>query len=256
MIINGCRAAIERPAGITAWVLTSLLLVMNLASADPRRVVFDASRLRTGTFAYRDVLAGGPPAFSTTSISRLPNGNYRFVAEFPSFDQSWTTTATGALAPVATQLEMRTRQGQHYQLVLTYVQRNVTGHVVIAAAPNGSAPGSESTVTGRITPDTVDQRIDWVAAMSTDKRPGESFDFQVYDAKTGLSAVHCQVSDAGIMDTPAGKVRAIRINYTVHKATGAETYVVYTTATFPRVMLREELRGNLVHTLVSIKRAS
>jgi hypothetical protein len=62
------------------------------------------------------------------------------------------------------------------------------------------------------------------------------------------------VSDAGIMDSPAGKVRAIRINYTVRKATGAETYVVYTTAAFPRVMLREELRGNLVITLVGVHR--
>lgn len=242
---------------VTAWSTLSLpLLVMSQASADPGHVTFDAARLRTGTFTYRDTLAGGAANLSTTRIARLANGAYRFVARFPSFDQSWATTATASLAPVATQLEMRTRQGQHYQMVLSYAQRNVTGHVTIAAAPNGSALGSESAVMGRITPDTVDQRIDWVAVMSTDKQPGESFDFQVYDAKTGLSRVHCLVSDAGVMDSPAGKVRAIRINYTVHKATGAENYVVYTTAAFPRVMLREELRGNLVSTLIGIQRAS
>jgi hypothetical protein len=108
-------------------------------------------------------------------------------------------------------------------------------------------------VAGRITPDTVDQRIDWAAVMSTDKRPGESFDFRVYDAKTGVSRVHCQVGDAGMMNTPEGRVHAIRLDCSVYKSTGTEVYAVYTTAAFPRIMLREELRGNLVISLVGIR---
>ena len=246
---------IEQAATMTRWSVLLPLLAMSLASAGPRHVAFDAARLRTGTFTYRETAAGGSSGLSTSSISRLPNGGYRFSAEIPGVDQSWSTTATRSLAPLATRLEMRTRQGQQYSLTLSYVRRDVTGHVVIGAAPKENLARSESTVTGRITPETVDQRIDWAAVMSTDKRPGESFDFQVYDAKTGLSKVHCQVSDAGIMDAPAGKAAAIRINYTVHKATGAESYAVYTTAAFPRIMLREELRGNLLITLVGIHRA-
>lgn len=71
---------------------------------------------------------------------------------------------------------------------------------------------------------------------------------------SGVSRVHCQVRDAGLMETPEGRVHATRLHYTVYKSSGAETYVVYTTAVFPRMMLREELRGNLVISLVGIRR--
>jgi hypothetical protein len=255
MTVNNFRIASAQWLRIAPWVM-ALLPTMSLAASHPGHVQFDAARLRTGTFTYRDTLAGGSPHLSTSRITRLSDGSYRFIAEIPAFDQSWSTTASRALTPLATQLEMRTRQGQHYKLVLSYAQRKVTGRVVIDPSSNDGSAGSDSAVTGYITADTVDQRIDWAAVMSTDRRPGESFDFQVYDAKTGLSQVHSRVSDAGLMDTPAGKVHAIRINYSVHKSTGTETYVVYATATMPRMMLREELRGNLVITLVGIHRPS
>lgn len=231
-----------------------LLLIANAAGAAARHSLFDASRLRTGTFTYRATIDGKPADLSTSTIARLPDGTYRFAAAIPGFDQSWRTVATRALAPVATRLDMRTRAGRHYTLTLSYSHLRVNGNAVVHAIPGGGLPDSADAVTGKITPSTVDQRIDWAAAMSTDKQPGESFDFQVYDAKTALSRVHCSVADAGIMDTPAGKVRAIRVRYTVYKSTGTESYAVYTTAAFPRVMLREEMRGNLVIRLVSIRR--
>lgn len=238
---------------IRGWVVIPLLLAMNLAGADSPHVRFDAARLLTGTFTYRGTVDGGSPNLSTSSVARLSDGRYRFTAGIPAFDQSWRTIADRSLAPVATVLEMRTRDGQHYTLTLDYSGLKVAGHAVTAAAPGGSRSGSDHSVAGRIRPGTVDQRIDWAAVMSTDKRPGETFDFQVYDAKTGLSRVHCQVGDAGMMNTPEGRVHAIRLNYTVYKSTGTEAYAVYTTAAFPRVMLREELRGNLVISLVGIQ---
>jgi hypothetical protein len=243
----------EQATKITGWVVIPLLLAVNPASADPPRVRFDAARLRTGTFIYRGTVDGGSPSLSTSSVARLPDGSYRFTAEIPAFDQSWRTIAARSLAPVATVLEMRTREGRHYTLTLNYSGQKVAGHAMTAAAPGGSGPGSDRSVAARIRPGTVAQRIDWAAVMSTDKRPGESLDFQVYDAKTGFSRVHCQVGDAGMMNTPEGRVHAIRLNYTVYKSTGTEAYAVYTSAAFPRVMLREELRGNLVISLVRIR---
>lgn len=254
MTIDGCRVVAGHSPRLMRWAVIPILLIASWASASPRHVVFDAARLRTGTFTYRAIMDGKPADLSTSSITRLPDGTYRFVAAIPAFDQSWSTVATRSLAPVATRLEMPTRDGRRYTLTLSYSHLKVSGNAVVHATSGGGLLDSDVAVTERITPSTVDQRIDWAAVMSTDKKPGEAFDFEVYDAKTALSPVHCRVTDAGMMDTPAGRVRALRMEYTVHKSTGTETYTVYTTAAFPRVMLREELRGNLVIRLVGIRR--
>jgi len=230
------------------WLSLILLPVAVAALGDTPG--FDAARLRTGTFTYRDGVDGKPGALSTSTIARLPDGSYRFTAEIPGFDQSWETLATGSMSPVATTLKMRTREGRRYVLTLKYTGSKVSGEAVTSPSADERLPGQDLAVAGGIGPDTVDQRIDWATVMTTDKKPGESFEFQVYDAKTGSSRVHCEVSDAGMMDSPEGKVRAIRLAYTVHKASGTELYTVYTSAALPRMMLREELRGDLVIDLV------
>lgn len=230
------------------WLILVLLYVAAAALGDTPG--FDAARLRTGTFTYRDTLDGKPGALSTSTITRLPNGNYRFSADIPAFDQSWETTATGSMGPLATTLKMRTREGRHYVMTLKYAGSKVSGEAVTSPSADERLPGQDLAVTGEVGPGTVDQRIDWATVMTTDKVPGESFEFQVYDAKSGSSRVHCVVSDAGMMESPEGKVRAIRLTYTVYKAGGTEVYIVYANATFPRMMLREDLRGSLVINLV------
>jgi len=145
---------------------------------------------------------------------------------------------------------MRTRDGSRYEMTLKYADLKVSGDAATSASADERLPSSDQAVAGDITPDTVDQRIDWATVMTTDKRSGERFEFKVYDAKTASSRVHCEVSDAGMMDAPDGQVRALRFTYTVYKATGTEVYTVYASAVFPRVMLREDLPGKLVTTLV------
>ena len=157
------------------------------------------------------------------------------------------------MTPVETTLKMRTRDGRHYLMTLKYAGLEVSGDAVTSPSADERLPGTDQAVAGDISTDTVDQRIDWATVMTTDKQPGESFEFKVYDAKTGSSRVSCAVSDAGMLDSPLGKVHAIKLSYTVYKASGTEVYTVYTGAAFPRVMLREDLPGNLVTTLVAVK---
>lgn len=61
--------------------------------------------------------------------------------------------------------------------------------------------------------------------MATDVQPGQSFEFEVYDASTVSSRVHCVVGDAGMMDAPGGRVRALSFTYSVYKSTGVEVRV-------------------------------
>lgn len=230
------------------WLSMILLSVATAALADTPG--FDTARLRTGSFTYRDTVDGKPGNLSTSTITRLPDGRYRFTADIPGFDQSWETLATASMQPLSTTLKMRTREGRHYVMTLKYAGLKVNGEAITSPSADGRLPGQDVAVAGEVGPDTVDQRIDWATVMTTDKKPGESFEFQVYDAKTGSSRVHCEVSDAGMMDSPQGKVHAIRLAYTVYKASRTELYTVYTSAAFPRMMLREDLPGSLVTTLV------
>lgn len=236
------------------WMAILLLGVAALvAAADQQSPPFDAARLKTGIYTYRDTVDGRPGSLSTSTITLLPDGNYRFTADIPAFDQSWSTIATRAMDPVETTLKMRTRDGRHYVMTLKYAGLHVSGEAGTAASIDGRLPTTQTPVSGEIAAYTVDQRIDWATVMTTDKKPGESFEFQVYDAKTGSSRVNCTVSDAGMMDTPLGAVHGIKLQYTVHKVSGTEIYTVYTSEAFPRMMLREDLRGNLVINLVAVK---
>jgi len=220
-------------------------------AADAPGPTFDATRLRAGIFTYQDSLDGKPGSLSSCTVAK-DGEDYRFSCDFPAFDQSWNTVATPSMSPVSTELRMRTR-GRHYVMTLRYAALRVSGDAVTSRSADERLPGSDRAVVGDITRDTVDQRIDWATVMASDKQPGESFEFKVYDASTGLSRVHCEVSDAGMLDAPGGRIRALRFTYTVYKSTGTEVYTVYASAAFPRVMLREDLPGKLVSTLVKLK---
>ena len=235
------------------WTLIPLLAFLALAFAADPAPRFDAARLRTGSFTYRDSVDGKQGSLSTTTIQRMSDGSYRFGADFPAFDQSWSTIATRAMEPEQTLLKMRTREGRHYEMTLKYSGSKVSGEAVTSGSADERLPGSDAAVTGEIGPGTVDQRIDWATVMTADRKPGESFEFQVYDAKTASSRVHCEVSDAGMMDSALGAVHALKLEYTVYKASGTEVYTVYANADVPRVMLREDLPGKLVTTLVDAK---
>src|SRR5579863_4306340 len=111
----------------SGWILIPLLAFATLACGADSIPQFDAAHLRTGSFTYRDSVDGKPGTLSTTTITRLPDGSYRFTADFPAFDQSWSTVATRAMEPKETLLKMRTREGRHYEMTLKYVGPKVSG---------------------------------------------------------------------------------------------------------------------------------
>jgi hypothetical protein len=235
---------------LIAFSCASAVLFAAAPMADAIR--FDASRLKTGIFTYRDTLNGKQGSLSTCTVSSQGDGQYRFTCDFPAYAQNWSTVATRSMAPLATTLKMRTREGRHYEMTLTYTGRHVSGEAVTSASADGKLPGSNQSVAADIPDDTVDQRVDWATVMAADMQPGQKFHFKVYDAKTAVSRVSCVVSDAGMMHTALGTVHAIRLDYTVYKASGTEVYTVYTSEGLPRAMLREDLPGGLVTTLVGV----
>lgn len=251
---QGILIVMARTFRIASFIAAAGLLGSAAAAphldAGPR---FDASRLKTGRFTYQDIQDGRQGSLSTTTIVQLADGHYRFTADFPGFDQSWSTIATRAMTPVETVLKMRTREGGHYQMTLAYAGHRVTGEAVNTAATEGGSSRRGQTVAAEIPDNTVDQRIDWATVMTTDLQPGQKFLFNVYDAKTAVSRVTCFISDAGTMNTPLGKLHAIRLNYVVNKASGTESYSVYATNMLPRIMLREDLPHGLTSQLVKVE---
>lgn len=235
------------------WAAFPFMLVALLGSAAADDAAFDAARLKTSRFTYQDIQDGKPGSLSLCTVSTVAQGNYRFTCDFPAFDQSWSTVATRSMAPVETTLKMRAREGRHYQMTLTYTGHHVTGEAVTDPSADGRLPGSDRAVEADISEDTVDQRIDWATVMTTDLKPGQKLLFSVYDAKTGVSQVSCTIADAGVMESPLGKLAAIRLVYTVEKSTSTESYTVYATRDVPRMMLREDLPGGLTAMLVKVE---
>jgi hypothetical protein len=76
------------------WTLIGLLCVAALTkAAEAPNLAFDAARLKTGTFTYRDSTDGKPGSLSVCVIAR-EGEHYRFNCDFPAFEQSWNTVAT------------------------------------------------------------------------------------------------------------------------------------------------------------------
>ena len=91
----------------------------------------------------------------------------------------------------------------------------------------------------KVLPDTVDQRIDWAAAMSQDLVPGHEFAVLSFDPATQISHVTGRVVGPETVTVPAGTFAAIRsIDYTMEKPDHKETYKVLTNATGARILVK------------------
>src|SRR5215831_9542865 len=73
-----------------------------------------------------------------------------------------------------------------------------------------------------VPPGTVDQRIEWVAVLSSPLKEGQKFEFTVYDVETGVSHVTASVSGEEEIHTPAGTFEIIRASYRIEKSSGPE----------------------------------
>jgi hypothetical protein len=240
-------------------VLLSLFSIGLAASAqgDDAIAARDARRLKQGTFFYHDLEHGKEVGKSSITIRKLPDsGNYRFsndatfTAEFSGFhSQRWQAIATADFVPVSAALEFVGETQPSPIFELQYAGRRVHGFVV---ERKPSTPPARRLVDDTILQDTVDQRIDWAAAISGPLMAGGRLEFGVYDPNTGVSRVIERIGNRETIKTPAGAFSAIRIVYDVEKRGRVERYVVFTTREQPRVMIREDFPNGVVTELVAM----
>ena len=241
-------------------VLLSLFSIGLAASAqgDDAIAARDARRLKQGTFFYHDLEHGKEVGKSSITIRKLPDsGNYRFsndatfTAEFSGFhSQRWQAIASADFAPLSAVLEFVGDSGPSPIFELHYAARRVSGYVMERKL---AAPPAMRRIDAPILENTVDQRIDWAAAIAGDLTAGRQSEFSVYDPGTGVSRVAVRVAEPETLKTPAGVFSAIRIAYDVQKPGKAERYVVFTTRTTPRVMLREDFPNGVVTELIGMR---
>ncbi|HTD75876.1 MAG TPA: hypothetical protein VK652_20275 [Steroidobacteraceae bacterium] len=236
-------------------MILSIALVLMTASADPGadlsslHIRVDARRLQTGEFVYRDSSKGKVLGESSIGIRMdQQDSTYRFSAQTIGYaDQHWESVATPTLSPVSARLTFGKGPDRPTAFDLHYAQGKVTG---FALSRHSSEPRTQLPVNASIDSNTVDQRIDWATVMAFDLRKGSRFSFNVYDAATGSSEVHAQVSPRRRIDVPAGTFPVFAVTYTVKKSTGAERYIVYVTEKLPRFMVREDFPDGTISELV------
>jgi hypothetical protein len=216
----------------------------DIAPAQP-----DAHRLQTGQFTYRDSNNGKELGSSKITIEKeVATGIYDFSNESKgAFAQEWVTTATPSFTPLSARLSFGIASTSPPYFDLTYAHGRVTGSL---ASRTHAEHGQRRSIEAFISPDTVDQRIDWATVLASDLHPGRQFQFSVYDPGIGTSHVLASVGPLEQVHVLAGSFQIFRITYRVSKATGAEQYVVFATQSLPRVMIREDFPDGTTSELV------
>src|SRR5262249_1094855 len=152
--------------------------------------------------------------------------------------------------PISARLTFGAGESGRAGFELRYQGRRVTG---FATKRGSGGTGDRLPVDAEIPSGTVDQRIDWAAAMSEELIAGHEFAFQVFDPYTGLSRVTGRVVGPEPVRVPAGTFAGLRVLYRIEKAGGPEVYQVLTNAEGPRMMLQEEFPNGAVTELVEAK---
>ncbi len=192
------------------------------------------------------VKAGKEIAKFTVTVEKGAAGNFRFTGEAAGFNQKWESIATPSFQPVSAMLRMQRRDGEMYSMNLKYGDGSVTG-----SEQKGPSPAKK--IDNHVPGGTVDQRIDWAAAMSSGLEAGAKFNFSVFDPATGVSRVTGKIEGTEKIIVPAGAYDAVRIIYQIDKSKGSERYQVLATKDLPRMMVREDFPNGTSTELVSIK---
>jgi hypothetical protein len=133
-----------------------------------------------------------------------------------------------------------------YSMNLKYDDGRVTGSEEKESSPTNK-------IDNDVPPGTIDQRIDWAAAMSGGLQIGDKFNFAVFDPATGVSQVTAEVVRDEKIVVPAGTFDVVRIIYRIEKPKGTERYEVFATKNLPRIMVREDFPNGTSSELVGIK---
>jgi len=239
----------KRHVSIVSMFFCVALTGLAPASSESGRTELNANQLRTGRFQYRTLLQEKDAGTSEISIHEgSSRGTFIYSNHVTGqFSQHWEAIASADFTPISAKLSFG--DVLHPAFVLKYASGRVTGFVV----PRHSNDASKRNVYVRILPDTVDQRIDWAAAIShTDIAPGREFGFHVFDPGTGNSTVSARVAGPEEVRIPAGTFQAVRIIYSIQKSSGKEVYQVLTNVNGPRMLLKEEFPDGAVSELVRV----
>jgi hypothetical protein len=160
--------------------------------------------------------------------------------------QQWEAIATASFAPISAKLAFGESANMRRAFELTYQAGRVTGFAL-------TKQHSERKIDVEVMPDTVDQRIDWAAAMSEELTTNGEFAFHVFDPGIGNSRVIGRIAGPETIRVPAGTFEAVRIVYRIEKAGGAETYQLLTNRQGPRILLKEEFPNGASSVLTEAK---
>jgi hypothetical protein len=200
---------------------------------------------KIGRFAYRMLVGGRDAGTSEITISKLGPDKFVFTNHVSgAFAQHWEAVATEMFEPVSAKLAFGEGDKLRPQFELNYRDGRAIGWRL------EKSTGNKIEVDVKVLPDTVDQRIDWAAAMSQESVTGHEFSFSVFDPVTQISRVTGRVVGPETVIVPAGTFAAIRIAYSIEKPGGTETYQVLTNATGARILLKEEFPDGAVGELV------
>jgi hypothetical protein len=172
----------------------------------------DANQLKTGRFLYRILQNGKDAGNGDISIRKLPgSGNFIYTTHVTGqFSQQWEAIATPTFVPISAKLTFGEGDNMRPAFELKYQGGRVTGFAL--AKQRSEAPGKVKVdVDVEVLPDTVDQRIDWAAAMAQDLVPGREFTFHVFDPGAGNSRVTGRIVGPETVRVPAGTFAAILI---------------------------------------------
>jgi hypothetical protein len=206
----------------------------------------DAGRLKTGRFLYQDFLNGKPVGSGEILIRRAAeSGNFIFtnLVTGQFVPQQWKAVATASFVPISVELSFGQGLKMEPAFKLSYQVGRVRGFALTKAR-------AQRQIDLEVPPDTVDQRIDWAAAMSEALTPSREFDFHVFDPGAGISGVTGFIAGVETATVPAGTFEVVRIVYRINKPSGGETYQLLVNRQGPRILVKEEFPNGLVSVLV------
>jgi len=204
---------------------------------------FIAKQLKTGRFLYRTLVQGKDGGTSEISIGEGASPDTFVYSNHVTgqLSQQWESVAGAHFQPISANLSFGEGENPRPAFDLKYEGSHVTGFFVRRSSQE------KVSVDDNVGPDTVDQRIDWAAAISqVILIAGHEFDFHVFDPGSGRSHVSARVAGSETVRVPAGTFQAIRIIYQIDKSSGRETYQVRTNIAGPRMLLKEEFPNGAV----------
>lgn len=219
----------------------------DLKSATPSsshgdHVSFDAATLRQGKFTYQISLKGEILGIAIIEIRSTSKSEYRITFESMDIEQSWSSSLGRHFNPLVAKLDMPGGESP-YSMSLRYSRNGVSG--------TESANGSIKPIVAAFSQQVVDQRVDWAAMMAAEIPNEKAIEFSVYDPSTGLSRLVGSSAESKPLGGVLGTLPTIRLDFTIHKDGHLESYSVYATKNRPRIMLREEMPGDLVSVLIA-----